>query len=334
MNEIDAQEAKRLVADAGRMLLIEGLAARTWGNVSCRTGKDTMVITPSGLGYESMTADDIVPFDMAAGTWEGKRAPSSEKLIHVAAYRYFPEAGFVIHTHQTYASAFGLAGFDSLVLSEEEKAAFGGIALSKYGLPGTKKLAENVTKAYKTGAHVVLMARHGTVIVGQNREEAFSRAQLLETVCKRDCKGQGKNNALYNETFTLQIKAAAQTAFGHAAVSSAPALVKCADTFESIPAQLDDAAQMIGAHLVVIKEGERSIIQALRKHDVVLVPGVGAISRAKTEGDCHALLLLAEKACVCFLHSRAMSDVSKLSLPDVMLMRMVYLMKYSKKIGG
>lgn len=127
MNE---EEAKRLVAESGRMLLDEGLAARTWGNVSCRTGNKSMVITPSGLGYEGMTPEDIVPADMDTGKWEGARKPSSEKAVHLAAYRAFPDADFVIHTHQTFASAVSLAGFYSLSLSGEEKAALGGVALA------------------------------------------------------------------------------------------------------------------------------------------------------------------------------------------------------------
>lgn len=34
------REARRLVAEAGRMLLAKRLAARTWGNVSCRIGEE------------------------------------------------------------------------------------------------------------------------------------------------------------------------------------------------------------------------------------------------------------------------------------------------------
>ena len=36
--------------------------------------------------------------------WQGNVKPSSEKGIHADAYRLRPEAGFVIHTHQYWAS--------------------------------------------------------------------------------------------------------------------------------------------------------------------------------------------------------------------------------------
>ena len=333
-NAIYEAHAKRFVAEAGRMLLDEELAARTWGNVSCRTAENAMVITPSGMSYETMQAEDIVPFNLDTGEWTGTRKPSSEKLIHIAAYRAFPEAGFVLHTHQTYASAIGLSGFDTLELSDEERLDLGGVALSPYGLPGSKKLAGNVTAAFESGAHVVLMARHGAVIAGRDREEAFFRAKLLEQVCKRTCKGQGASNAPLNETFARQLDAAANSAYGCAAVGTALPLVKCASTFESITAQLDDAAQMIGARIVTIGNGERAVIAALARREIVLVPGVGAVCHATDAEDCRALLRLAEKACVCFLHTYARGDNSRLSPVDTMLMRMIYLKKYAKKIGG
>ncbi len=331
---MDQANAKRLVAESGKMLLDEKLAARTWGNVSCRVGEGSMAITPSGLGYEGMKPDDIVSVDMATGEWEGTRKPSSEKGIHISAYLQFPDAGFVIHTHQTYASALGLAGFNFLSLSEEDEKALGGIALAEYGLSSTKKLAANVSRAYGSGAHVVLMAHHGAVIVGKDREEAFSRALLLEGICRRACMGQPKADPLLDETLANSLIAAAKKEFGHAAyIASAPVLA-CASDGKAIPAQLDDMAQMIGPRLPVVKPDESAVMGALRKSDVVLVPGAGAICRAATEGDLTALCLLAEKSCICWLHTQAQGVSGRLSAFDVRLMRTVYRMKYSKKIGG
>ena len=113
-------QQKQHVADAGRRLVREGLAARTWGNVSCRAEGTHIWITPSGLGYTHMGAEDIVRYDMASGEWEGKHKPSSEKMVHAAAYARFAQAHFVIHTHQDYASALSLAGFAALQMEAEE----------------------------------------------------------------------------------------------------------------------------------------------------------------------------------------------------------------------
>ncbi len=331
---MDETAAKQLVADAGRMLLAEGLAARTWGNVSCRTGREAMAITPSGLGYEHMALDDIVLMDMVTGDWKGTRKPSSEKAVHLAAYHAFPDAGFVIHTHQTYASAFGLAGFDSLDLSVDEKATLGGVALAGYGLPGTKKLSRNIAAAFGGGAHVVLMAHHGAVIVGKNREEAFEKALLLETICRLACKGQPMEPPAFEESMAERLVAAVGKAYGHAAYTHSAPVLSCAAGNLPVPAQLDDMAQLMGAFLFTVKPEENAVIHALRKKDAVLVPGVGALCHASTDSDCHAMCLLAEKSCICRLHTQASGVDARLSGFDTGLMRMVYLKKYAKKAGG
>ncbi len=97
----------------GKKLQQAGLVARTWGNISCRIDENHFVITPSGLDYETMTAVDLVLMDIRNGVCCGAHKPSSEKGVHLAAYQTFPEVGYVIHTHQTYATAIGSAALSS-----------------------------------------------------------------------------------------------------------------------------------------------------------------------------------------------------------------------------
>jgi len=327
-------EAKELVAQSGRMLLEERLAARTWGNISCRVDEDRIVITPSGLGYEAMRPEDVVSMSMSSGEWEGRLKPSSEKGVHIAAYRTLPDARFVIHTHQTYASAIGLTGMDDLALTEEERTALGGIEAAGYALPGTKRLADNIEKAFRKGAHVVLLVRHGVVIAASDREEAFRRARLLETVCRRACKGQPADEITHDEQMAKNLMASMSKAFKNVCHTGAAPVLACASAGKPIPAQLDDMAQMIGSRIMVAEAKEKAIQDALGKEAVVLVPGIGAICRGLTELDAKALCLLAEKACICWLHTQALEVNTKLSWFDTMLMHWIYLMKYSKAAGA
>ena len=46
---------------------------------------------------------------------------------------------------------------------------------------------------------MVLLVRHGVVIAASDREEAFRRARLLETVCRRACKGQPADEITHDE---------------------------------------------------------------------------------------------------------------------------------------
>lgn len=330
---MDEREARQSVVDAGRILLSEGLVARTWGNMSCRIDEMTFAITPSGLSYESMTADDVVIFNMADETWHGSRKPSSEKGVHIAAYSQFKDAGFVVHTHQTYASALGLVGFDALSPTAEENDILGGIELANYGLPCTKHLRANVTAALSTGAHAVLMAQHGALIAGRNQTDACERARLLEAVCKRTCKGQPEAAEVQEEKL-LKLASHASEFYPHIGYTVAPPVREVASDVRSFRAQLDDMAQMIGARLIVIDAEPDAIIKALKTRSAVLVKDLGAICRADTEGDIEALKLLTEKACVSFLHTHALKTFVALSPLDAILMRMVYKNKYSKKIGG
>ena len=57
-----------------------GLNCGTSGNLSARF-RDGMLITPSGMGAEGLTEDDIV-FVQMDGTSRGRWQPSSEWLFH------------------------------------------------------------------------------------------------------------------------------------------------------------------------------------------------------------------------------------------------------------
>lgn len=316
------------------MLLAEGLAARTWGNVSCRSGNNSMFITPSGLAYEKMLPEDIVETDMHSGKWKGNHKPSSEWAVHAAAYEAFPDAGFVIHTHQTYASAIGLTGLESLNITPDESCLLGGVAQSEYGLPGTKRLAKNVFLAFKSAAHCVLMPQHGAVIVGKDRKDAFQRAKLLEDICRRSCKSQ--NEIIYgaNESLAKRLTASVNKEYEHAAYTTAMPVLACAEKGLKIYAQLDDMAQIFSRKIAVTKPDEHSVMNALKSNEFVLVTGVGGICRASTEDDCIAMCRLAEKACICRLHTKALGIESRISGFNIWIMRRNYLKNYSKKIGG
>ena len=107
-------DKRREIIDTGIRLLEEKLVARTWGNISARIDADNYLITPSGLDYTSMREEDIVSVNIKTGEYTGINRPSGEKGVHSAAYEVFDDVNFVVHTHQTYATAVSLAGLDSL----------------------------------------------------------------------------------------------------------------------------------------------------------------------------------------------------------------------------
>ena len=105
-------ELKEKVFKANLQLPKYGLVTFTWGNVSgIDREKGMIVIKPSGIEYDEMTAEDMVVIDLKDGKKvEGKWNPSSDTPTHLALYRAFPEIGGVVHTHSRWATSFAQAG--------------------------------------------------------------------------------------------------------------------------------------------------------------------------------------------------------------------------------
>ena len=169
------KEARDLVISAGLKLLESKLIARTWGNISARISDTQFVITPSGREYDSLKPEELVIVNISDCSYEGNIKPSSEKGIHAEAYRQRPNVNFIIHTHQHYASA---------ICAEEEDNEFAPCA--KYGLPGTDKLKDNVglCLAIHPEYKAFLLAKHGTLCLGESYEDAFDVVNTLEEKCR------------------------------------------------------------------------------------------------------------------------------------------------------
>ena len=105
------EKLKESVFKANLDLVKHGLVIHTWGNVS---GKDPdtgfIVIKPSGVGYESMKAEDMVVLDCDGNVIEGKLKPSTDAPTHLLLYQSFSSIGGVVHTHSEFASSWAQAG--------------------------------------------------------------------------------------------------------------------------------------------------------------------------------------------------------------------------------
>lgn len=330
---MEERTARELICRTGRELLETGLVARTWGNVSCRADADHFLITPSGLGYHKTQPEDIARVELSTMAWEGQRKPSSEKGIHAAAYTLFPEVGFVIHTHQSCASALGVAGFAAMDITEDERLALGGLAVAAYGLPGTKKLKGAVAAAMADGAQTVLMAHHGVVVCGRDKEQAMERALLLEEICRRNLRLPEDGSRRLPEEGVQALLTAVRREIPTAEVSGGEYAVRWADRGQVLRAQLDDMAQMLGGRVPCVEPLAEDVIRELKKRDAVFVKGVGALVKGEDPDDREALCLLTEKSALCALHTAGMGAEVRLGALDTGLMRLVYKKKYSKRKG-
>lgn len=95
------EQLKADVLAANLALPAHHLVTFTWGNVSAVDDtRQWMVIKPSGVEYDVMTADDMVVVEIASGkAVEGSKKPSSDTPTHLALYRRYAEIGGIVHTH-------------------------------------------------------------------------------------------------------------------------------------------------------------------------------------------------------------------------------------------
>ncbi len=192
-------ELKQRVLQANIDLVKHGLVLFTWGNVSgIDPTRQYVVIKPSGVEYEGMTADDMVVVRVSDGAVvEGRYKPSSDTPTHLALYRAFPSIGGVVHTHSTYATAFAQAGKDIPNLGTTQADYF-------YGdIPCTRAMTKaEICSDYEaqTGEVIVdtfaqrgldaaaipgaLVRHHGPFAWGTTPEEAVYHAVVMEQCAK------------------------------------------------------------------------------------------------------------------------------------------------------
>lgn len=104
------ERLKKDVLRANLALVEYNLVTLTWGNVSGISRSDGLVvIKPSGVEYEQLTAKDMVVVDLKGKIVEGKRRPSSDTPTHLELYRAFPSIGGISHSHSECATAFAQA---------------------------------------------------------------------------------------------------------------------------------------------------------------------------------------------------------------------------------
>ena len=179
----DETATRRSLVEAARGLSALGLTHGTSGNLSVRWGAG-LLITPSGLPYERMEPDSIVPLSME-GTTDHALAPSSEWRFHRDILRARPEVNAVVHAHPIHCTAFAICGRD-IPAVHYMIAAFGGptVRCAPYAPYGTAALSE-LALAALVDRNVCLLANHGMIAAGASLEKALWLAVELETLCQQ-----------------------------------------------------------------------------------------------------------------------------------------------------
>ncbi|WP_326834855.1 L-ribulose-5-phosphate 4-epimerase [Amycolatopsis rhabdoformis] len=180
-------ELRRTVADLHGELTRNELVAWTAGNVSARVpGRELMVIKPSGVSYDDLSADSMVVTDLHGRLQHGELAPSSDTAAHAYVYRHLPEVGGVVHTHSTYATAWAARGEPIPCVLTMIADEFGGeIPVGPFALIGDDSIGRGIVETLKTSrSPAVLMRNHGPFTVGRTARAAVKAAVLVEDVAR------------------------------------------------------------------------------------------------------------------------------------------------------
>lgn len=321
---MELTDVKKQVIKAGIELSESGLIARTWGNVSCRVDDEHFAITASGRNYLTLTEDEVVVIDMETLEYEGDIKPSSEKKLHGQVYKLKPNANFVIHTHQSNASAVAAMGLKGIKLDKEYPGIGNFILCADYGLPGTKKLCKNTAAAINEyDGQAVIMSNHGALCYGSSYEEAFEVARTLEEACGKYLEHLGI------PAWKEQSDAVPEADENGIIWNDDPAIMKYMKVRSVLKPHLDDFAQLAGTSLKVVDEDdEKAIAKALKDKRPLLVRGKGALCIAEERDDAEALSLVIEKNCRAALAAIGSKPINP---AECLLMRQIYLNKYSKQ---
>ena len=184
MSDMTDDLASKVLATA-RAMNTCGINRGSAGNVSARC-EGGFIITPTGMAYDDCKSVDMVKVG-ADGTVspEARRKPSSEWRFHRNIYAARPEAGAVVHTHSSFATALacqqqGVPAFHYMV------ARFGGddVRCAAYATFGSQELSDAIIIALGDRC-ACLMAHHGMVVFGRDCDHALALAVELETLCEQ-----------------------------------------------------------------------------------------------------------------------------------------------------
>jgi L-ribulose-5-phosphate 4-epimerase len=164
-----------------------GLVVWTAGNISARVpSHDLLVIKPSGVSYDELTAEAMVVTDLHGRLVDGERAPSSDTAAHGYVYRHMPHVGGVVHTHSTYATAWASRGEPIPCVLTMIADEFGGdVPVGPFALIGDDSIGAGIVDTLRASrSPAVLMQNHGPFTVGKDARSAVKAAVMVEDVAR------------------------------------------------------------------------------------------------------------------------------------------------------
>lgn len=185
------QSEREKLVQYGKLMLSTGLTRGTGGNLSIyNRERNLMAISPSGIPYMEMLAEDVIVMDLDGNIVEGDLVPSSEHGMHSIVYKNRGDVNAMVHMHSTYATTISCLNID--LPAVDYLVAFSGgksVKCAKYATYGTEELAKNALETMGNQS-AVLLANHGMNVVAGSIEMAFATAEQLEFCAELYCRSK------------------------------------------------------------------------------------------------------------------------------------------------
>jgi L-fuculose-phosphate aldolase len=185
LNQNEKDEIRKKLAQACRILYMEGLADYNLGHASCRLpGQELAYIKPQGPGLEEIKPDDLILIDFDCKKIEGEHPPHGENPIHTEIYKNRDDVGSVVHVHPLFTSAFSSALVELKPLNQEGVIFPRGVPIYESPeLITTEEMGRGLTKVLDQNNAVVLR-NHIVVTLRPRIEEACLNALFFEGALK------------------------------------------------------------------------------------------------------------------------------------------------------
>ena len=178
---INDYQAKELILDIGRRMYNKNYVAANDGNITCKTGTDTIWATPTGVSKGFLKSDELIKMRLDGTVLQqGELNPSSEIKMHLRIYNENPKVMGVCHAHPPVATSFAIAGISlDKPIYTETLLTLGTVPVVHYETPGSQGIPDSVAP-YCKDYNAVLLANHGALTWGENLIEAWYRLESLE----------------------------------------------------------------------------------------------------------------------------------------------------------
>lgn len=172
------------IVDYCKLLRTRGLTKGTGGNISIFDRESGhMIISPSGIDYDIMTAEDVVVCNLQGKVIAGDKKPSSEFPMHAIFYQQRTDIDAIVHTHSMHATVLASLRWNLPAVSYLVAYAGKDVRCAEYASFGTSELATNAFEGMKD-RQAVFLANHGLLAGANNIATSFAIAEEIEFCCE------------------------------------------------------------------------------------------------------------------------------------------------------